>query len=80
MEWTTCLQAPAAPGQVGLRKGIAAGILVRRGPEWEGSHTRWPVFNGTLTAFVPQAARKTAAEQEAAELPLPPARGGFSQQ
>lgn len=45
-----------------------------------GSHTRWLVFNGTLAAFVPQAARETAAEQEAAELPLPPARGGFSQQ
>lgn len=53
----------------------------RRHSGAQGSHTRWwPVFNGTLTAFVPQAARETAAEQEAAELPLPPARGGFSQQ
>lgn len=44
----------------------------------KGSHTRWRVFYGTLKAFVLQAARETAAEQEAAELPLLPSRGGFS--
>lgn len=43
-----------------------------------GSHTQWRVFYGTFKAFVQQAARETAAEQESAELPLLPSRGGFS--